>query len=145
MMKKITAVLLALIMLLCLVSCGKGTEPENTEDGQGDITGEETPSGPSEGTPDGEPGTDAPETDETGRPEDGEPQASGSDKKLDELVAERGPAGLYEELAAAHEICEAKLSEASASAEGAGLSEVATVSGLIAEWGQELGVVRDLL
>ena len=65
---------------------------------------------------------------------------------MSELLAEANPANKYEELAAAHEYSASRRFDlAVVSTEKAGLTEDSTMSGLIEEFGQQLGNLRDFL
>lgn len=136
MLKKVIVIVLAMSILLCLAACGNETAPVETD---GNTT-EESATESSEAAPISEPEISEPkETKET------VPDSSGEEERLSELIAETNPANKYEELAAALEICQTQFDLAVASTEKAGLSEDPTLSGLIAEWGQQLGDLRDYL
>ena len=159
MFKKVMAILLALSMLLCLAACGKEGAAE-TDGSQDDIPAEESSeSGQEDAEPAAEPEGEEPEAAEESAPaetegeepepeepaETEEPAASDGEKRLDERVAETGPANKFEELRAAYEICQAQLDLAEESAENAGLSGDATLSGLFSDWKAQLGELYDYL
>ena len=136
MLKKVIVIVLAMSILLCLAACGNETAPVETD---GNTT-EESATESSEAAPISEPEISEPkETKET------VPDSSSEEKRLSELIAETNPTNKYEELAAACEICQEQFDLAVASVEKAGLSEDSTLSGLIADWSQQLGDLRDYL
>ena len=136
MLKKVIVIVLAMSILLCLAACGNETAPVETD---GNTT-EESATESSEAAPISEPEISEPkETKET------VPDSSSEEERLSELIAETNPANKYEELAAALDICQTQFDLAVASTEKAGLSEDPTLNGLIAEWGQQLGDLRDYL
>lgn len=136
MLKKVIVIVLAMSILLCLAACGNETAPVETD---GNTT-EESATESSEAAPISEPEISEPkETKET------VPDSSSEEKRLSELIAETNPTNKYEELTAARDICQEQYDLAVASVEKAGLSEDSTLSGLIAEWGQTLGNLRDYL
>ena len=126
--KKVMTMVLALFMLLCHAACGNAPDPVKTTASPG-------------GT------TESPEVVLTDAPEESEPgnAASAEEKSLSERIAEINPSNKYGELAAAHKICQEQFELAVASAEKAGLSEDSTLGGLIEEWRQQLGDLRNYL
>lgn len=137
MMKKVMGIVLALSILLCLAACGNEAAPAETAESPSASPAEESAPEAAEAAPADEP--------ESNTPEEIAPAPSDGEKRLAELIAETNPANKYEELAAALEICQTQFDLAVASTEKAGLSEDPTLSGLIAEWGQQLGDLRDYL
>ena len=120
MFKKIMAIILALSMAICLAACGNNSSQSETDDNQSST------SGASETTPVGEP-----EGNESEKTEEPTFELSGEGKSMSELLAEANPANKYEELAAAHKICQSRFDLAVVSTEKAGLTEDSTMSGLL--------------
>lgn len=155
MLKKVITAAAAMSMLLCFAACGNETAPAETSISQSELSAEESAEGHTEAKPqDNEPAEAEEST--AGSSEDGqdnepaetEGPSSGSaaeEKRLDELIAQTNPSNKYEELVAANEICREQYDLAVLSIEKAGLSEDSTLSGLVTEWREQFGDLRNCL